>query len=114
MDLLVVEMGLIRGTRGGIIAVGEECRAVCGVIFGRGILEGGGVCEADRFGGWCASIGGVSERFLEEGGGGEDSWAFRGAGEVFGEGGVVGMGDNVGGGVFGAVELGVEGVILVL
>jgi hypothetical protein len=59
VDLLVVERGLVGWGVGGVVAVGEEGGAVCGV----GVVVGG-VGEADGFGGLARGVG-----FLRLGGG---------------------------------------------
>jgi len=71
MDLLVVEVCVVGGRVYGIIAVGEEGRAVCDIVVivfvGRGVVG-----KSDGFGGVLGQ-----------------AWCLLGGGEVGGEGGMI-------------------------
>jgi hypothetical protein len=103
VDLLVIELTLVRRGIDGVIAVGKQLRArrILGFCGGRA----GSVGETYGFGRGGGCGGGAAEGFLEERGGGAALGARGGGvGEVGGEGRVVGVGE--GGGAGGeAVEL---------
>lgn len=87
MDLLVIELAMVRGGIDGVVAVGEELCA--GRVFRCRGGGAGSVGEPNGFGRGGGGAGGATEGFLEEGGGGSAGGG-GGVGEVGGEGGVVG------------------------